>query len=187
MLKKLKHSLLFIALLMGAALACQMSGDLAQIEKVPIMTEEANAVAEKVEQAIQEAEQKGTFTIEITEVQLTSYLALSLAENSEVPISDLQVRLRDEQVWISGNAQTENLELPLMVVVKLSVGSANELMIEFTKAQVGPFPLPKIMLDRITEQVEKAFLAEVAKVGEGYAIEEISIGEGSLLIRGAKK
>jgi hypothetical protein len=35
--------------------------------------------------------------------------------------------------------------------------------------------------------VKKAFWDQVASVGEEYTIEEISIGEGSILIRGTKK
>lgn len=186
-MKTLKLSIFLLSLFLSS-LACQLS-EVAphNAERIPVLTEEAVALSDKLEQAVQEANEKGTFTIEITEQQLTSYVALNLEKNSQVPITDLQIRLRDEQIWISGVVHQDNLQLPLSVGVKVWVDPGNNLAFEFSEAKVGPFQLPKLILDSIAREVEQAFLEQVASVGEGYRIEEISVGEGSILIRGTKQ
>ncbi|MCX8062003.1 MAG: LmeA family phospholipid-binding protein [Anaerolineales bacterium] len=169
-------------------IACRLSeNNLSSSERTPILTEDAIALSEKVEQAIQEANEKGSFTIEISEQQLTSYVALSLAGNSQVPVTDLHIRLRDGQIWISGVVHQDNLQLPLTVGVRVSVNEGNNLAFEFSEANIGPFRLPELVLDTITKEVEKAFAEQVANLGEGYRIEELSISEGSVVIRGKKR
>jgi len=187
MIKKTSFHLLFLVLVLGV-LACRMSSNLVQdFEPITVRTEDAIALGEKLEQAVQDAEQKGSFTIEISEQQLTSYLALNLAKTSQVPITDLQIHLQDGQVWIRGVVHQDNLQLPLTVAVSLSVDSENKIVVDLKQARIGPFPLPQRLLDSITQEVQKAFWDQLASVGEGYTIEEISIGEGSILIRGTKK
>ncbi|MFN3309880.1 MAG: hypothetical protein ACK44E_11800, partial [Anaerolineales bacterium] len=122
-----------------------MSGELVDdSEQVIILTEEAVAVNEKLEQAVKDAEQKGTFTLEITEQQLTSYVAINLASQSSIPITELQIRLRDEQIRISGIAHQDNLQLPLSVGDSGAVDEANNFRLEFTEAKIGQFPFPQI-------------------------------------------
>lgn len=186
-MKTLKFYFL-LTMLLVSALSCQISGgDTQTSPTVPILTEEALALSEKLEQAVQEANQQGTFTIEITEQQLTSYVALNLDKINQVPVTDVQIRLRDEQIWITGVVHQDNLDFPLELVAKIIVDSTNHLSIAFTKAQVGPFTLPKIMLDTIRERVEKVIAEQLPSVREEYVIDEISIGEGFILIRGSKK
>ncbi len=187
MMKKLSIQLLFLIFSFGV-LACRMSSNLVQnFEPIPIRTEDAVDLSEKLKQAVQDAEQQGSFTIDISEQQLTSYIALNLAQTSEVAITNLQIHLQDGQVWILGDVHQDNLQLPLTVAVSLNVDTENNLGIEFKQAKVGPFPVPRRLLDTIAQEVEKAFFEQVASVGEEYIIEEISIGEGSILIRGTKK
>lgn len=187
MIKKLNFHLLFLVLVSGV-LACQMSSNLVQdFEPIAVHTEDAIALGEKLEQAVQDAEQQGSFTIEISEQQLTSYIVLNLAQTSQVPMTDLQIYLQDEQVWIRSIVHQDDLQLPLTVAVSLDVDTENNLVIEFRQAKIGPFPLPKTLLDPISQEVKRAFLDQVASVGERYTIEEISIGEGLILIRGNKK
>lgn len=175
-------------IILFSTLACRLSGELVdEPDQIIILTEEAVAVNEKLEQAAKDAEQKGTFTLEITEQQLASYVAINLASQSSIPITELQIRLRDEQIRISGIAHQDNLQLPLSVGVRVGVDEANNFRLEFTEAKLGPFPLPQIILESITKEVQKALAEQMAKVGEGYSIQEISIGEGSILIRGIKK
>jgi len=187
MSKETSFHLLFLVLIFGV-LACRMSSNLVpDFEPITVRTEDAVALGEKLKQAIQDAEQQGSFTIEISEQQLTSYLALNLAKTSQVPITDLQIHLQDGQVWIRGSVHQDNLQLPLTVAASVSVDAENNFVIDFKQAQIGPFPLPKMLLETITQEVKKAFWDQVASVGEEYTIEEISIGEGSILIRGTKK
>lgn len=187
MIKKHRFHLLFLVLVIGI-LACQMSSNLVpDFEPIAVRTEDAVALGEKLEQAVQDAKQQGSFTIEISEQQLTSYIALNLDQTSQVPITDLQIHLQDEQVWIRGIVYQDNLQLPLTVAVSLDVDTENNLLLEFEQAQIGPFPLPKMLLDTIGQEVKKTFMDQVASLGEGYIIEEISMGEGSILIRGTKK
>lgn len=187
MIKKINFYLLFLVLVLGA-LACQMSSNLVHdFEPIAVHTEDAIALGKKLEQAVQDAEQLGSFTIEISEQQLTSYIVLNLAQTSPVPMTDLQIHLQDEQVWIRGIVHQDNLQLPLTVVVSLDVDTENNVVLEFRQARIGSFPLPTMLLDTITKEVKKTFLDQLASIGEGYTIEEISIGEGSILIRGIKK
>lgn len=187
MIKKHRFHLTFFVLVIGI-LACQVSSNPVQdSEPIPVRTEDAVALSEKLERAVQDVEQQGSFVIEISEQQLTSYMALNLAQTSQVPVTDLQIHLQAEHVWIRGIVHQDNLQLPLTVAVSLDVDTENNLVIEFRQAQIGSFPLTKMLLDTITQEVKKTFLEQLASVGEGYTIEEISIGEGSILIRGTKK
>jgi hypothetical protein len=187
MMKKLTLHFSLLVLLLST-LACQMSQlGVREFERIPVSTEEALAMSETLEKAILEAEQRDSFTIEISEQQLTSYLALHYAQTDQIPISDLQIHFRDGQIWVSGLVEQNNLQLPLTIALSLGVDLSGNVVVEFNQAQLGPFPLPKAVMDTVTKEVGKAFREQLATVGEEYLIDEISIDEGSILIRGRKK
>lgn len=156
-------------------------------QSVPIRTEAAVVVNEKLEQAAREAKEKGIFTLVLTEQELTSYIVLNWDESWQIPVTDLQIRLAEEQIWISGIVQQDKVHLPLSIRAKVGVDSVNDLRIEFTHAQIGALPIPDLLLETIMDEVEQAIKEQLTVVGEEYVIEEISIGEGSILIRGIKR
>src|SRR5512138_1116546 len=114
-MKNTKFALPFFLLtLLLTSLACTMNvggPDYSNLPAVPISTEYAQSIQDEVQRAFAEGAQTGTITLNLTEQQITSYLAEKLQsdprlqQNGKPMITDPQVYLRDGQMKIYGKTQ----------------------------------------------------------------------------------
>src|SRR5512139_3331517 len=95
--------LLLLTLLM-TSLACNMNvggPEYSNLPTVPVSTEYAQSIQDEVQRAFQEGAQTGEITLNLTEQQITSYLAERLQsdprlqQNGQPMITEPQVYLRD--------------------------------------------------------------------------------------------
>jgi hypothetical protein len=87
---------------------------------VAVSNEAAQELQQGVATALQEAANTGSMTLNITESQLTSALALALQEKSSLPIKDVQIHLNDELVTVTGSVTQQNITLPVQIEAEVS-------------------------------------------------------------------
>jgi len=105
---------------------------------------------------------------------------MQMQSQPEASISDIQVRLRDGQMQISGNAVQSGLELPLNITLSISV-QAGKLHSSVVSASIGPFSLPDNILNQITTQLDQALSDQLAA---NMVVDKISIQTGRMTIEG---
>jgi uncharacterized protein YpmS len=169
--------------LVAAGLACALpGGPKLPASPIPVSTEAAGEMQNAVQTAVAEAVQSKTLELTLTEEQITSYVAVKLAEQTEAPFTDPQIFLRDGKIQIFGKAHAGQLTASAKIVLSASIDSEGQLSLTVDEADFGPVPVPETILQDVSAQLEKA-LTEQA--GSNFVVTDITIAEGELTLTGA--
>lgn len=185
---------LFLLSLVLTSLACTVfvgGPDYSSLPPVPVSAEAAESIKEELRRAFETGAQTGVVTINLTEPQITSYLAArmqtdpSLQQSDKKPlITDPQVYLRDGQMQIYGKTQQGMFAANIGIIVQVGVDAEGKPLIEIVSADFGPFPAPEGLRNAITAMVEEAYTGSLGPVATGLRIETISISDGIMSITG---
>ncbi len=186
--------LLFLLSLVITSIACTIfvgGPDYSNLPPIPVSAEAAESIKEELKRAFEAGLETGVVTINITEPQITSYLAArlqtdpGLQQSDKKPLmTDPQVYLRDGQMQIYGKTQQGIFTANIGIIVSVGVDADSQPLIEITSADFGPFPVPKGLKDAITAMVREAYTGSLGPVATGLRIETISIANGVMTITG---
>ena len=119
----------------------------------------------------------GPFTVELTQEEATSLLALRLPGS---PFLDPQVHFTNNRVYIAG---VVNMGVPLRVMSVWSVVSpAGQPRVQLERASIGPFALPTLLLNSVSSTINEM----IDESGTGVVATDVQIGEGRILVKGVK-
>src|SRR5574339_1149250 len=185
---------LFLLSLVLTSLACTIfvgGPDYSDLPPIPVSAEAAESIKEELRRALEAGAQTGVITVNLTEPQITSYLAArmqtdpNLQQSDKKPlIVDPQVYLRDGQMQIYGKTQQGIFAANIGIIVTVGVDVNGEPLIEVTSADFGPFPAPEGLKDAITAMVREAYTGSLGPVATGLRIESISIANGVMTVTG---
>ena len=184
---------LFLLLLVLTALACNINvggPDYSSLPPVPISTEYAQSIQDEVQRAFEEGAQTGEITLNLTEQQITSYLASrlqsdpNLQQDNQPLISEPQVYLRDGQMQIYGKSQRGMFNANIGIIVSIGVDAEGQPDIEIVSADFGPLPAPEGLKDTIEAMVREAYTGSLGPVATGLRIETITIANGIMTVTG---
>ena len=194
MSRKTRGLPLFLLSLVLTSLACTIfvgGPDYSSLPPIPVSAEAAESIGQELQRAIEAGAQTGVITVNLTEPQITSYLAArmqndpNLQQSDKKPlIVDPQVYLRDGQMQIYGKTQQGIFAANIGIIVTLGVDANGEPLIEVTSADFGPFPAPEGLKDAITAMVREAYTGSLGPVATGLRIESISTANGIMTITG---
>lgn len=181
---------LLIASLVLASLACSIfaGGPEYPAQTVSVSSEEVLTMREQIEQALIAGAETGFVTLQITESQLTSYLADKMAQQANPPFTDPQIILRNGQMQMYGKITrgwfTANMLITMNVGVDETTGKPK---IEIASADFGPFPAPEGINSAMTAIIDEAFTGTLGPVAVGFRLEAISIADGIMTLTGRIK
>jgi hypothetical protein len=175
----------FAAALTLAVLACNLGSSGTTQATVPISTEAAESLVAAWEQAFDNARETGTLALTLTEEQLTSFLALSMAENENLPFSNPQVLLRDGEMEIVGTYNSDFVNANVSIVMEVAVDAGGLPTIEVTSGSVGPLPVPAELLTAVSDAINEAMTGQAASTATGFSLQVIQISEGVLTLTGS--
>lgn len=151
---------------------------------IPVSTEAAGEVIQEVESAVQTAASGGEIRMQFSESELTSIASLRAAQFAGVQVKDIQVRLRDGQIMISGEVTQDGFDLPLQVALKILLDAQGQPHTQVVDAAIGPIPLPQSLLDEITSQVDSMILEQFSSLSSDFVIDQIIIADGVMTVVG---
>ncbi len=185
---------LFLLSLVLTSLACVVfvgGPDYSNLPPIPVSAEAAASIKDEIQRAVEAAADTGVITVNLTEPQITSYLAArlqtdpTLQQSDKKPlIIDPQVYLRDGQMQIYGKTQQGLFTANIGVIVNMGVDANGQPQIDVASADFGPFPAPKGINDAITAMVKEAYTGSLGPVATGLRIESISIANGVMTVTG---
>lgn len=179
-----RYSLVILTLIM-AGLACALpGGPKLPASPIPVSTEAAGEMQEVVQTAAANVAQTGVLDLTFTEEQITSYVALKLAEQADAPFTDPQIFLRDGKIQIFGKAQAGKLTANARIILSASVNADGQLSLTIDEADFGPVPVPDNILQDISAQLAKALTEQT---GANVTLTEVVIAEGTLTLTGNQK
>jgi hypothetical protein len=185
---------LFLLSLVLTTFACTIfvgGPDYSSLPPIPVSAEAAESIKEELRRAIEVGAQTGVITVNLTEPQITSYLAARMQTDPSFQQSDKkplivnpQVYLRDGQMQIYGKTQQGIFAANIGIIVTVGVDANGEPLIEVTSADFGPSPAPEGLKDAITAMVREAYTGSLGPVATGLRIESISTANGIMTITG---
>lgn len=178
---------LFIALLVFASLACSIfvGGPDYPEQTIPASGDEAQSMREQLEQALLTGAETGIVSLQITESQLTSFMADKMAQQANPPFTDPQVFLRNGQMQLYGKITRGWFTANMLIVMNVSVDEASgQPKIEIASADFGPFPAPEGINAAMTAIVSEAFTGTLGPVAVGFRLETITITDGVMTLTG---
>ena len=193
-MKKIRGLPLLIISLVLTSLACTVfvgGPDYSSLPPIPVSAEAAESIKAEVQRALEAGAQTGIITVNLTESQITSYLAArlqtdpNLQQSDKKPlITDPQVYLRDGQMQIYGKTQQGMFAANIGIIVSLGVDASGQPQIDVVSADFGPFPAPEGLKDAITAMVREAYTGSLGPVATGLRIESISVANGVMTVIG---
>ena len=192
-IKRYAFPLFFLSLVL-TSLACVVfvgGPDYSSLPPIPVSAEAAESIKAEIQRAIEAAADTGVITVNLTEPQITSYIAArlqtdpSLQQQDKKPlITDPQVYLRDGQMQIYGKTQQGMFTANIGIIVTMGVDANGQPQIDVTSADFGPFPAPKGIKEAITAMVREAYTGSLGPVATGFRLEAISIANGIMTVTG---
>ena len=193
-MRKIRGLPLLLITLVLTSLACNINvggPDYSSLPPVPVSAEAAASIQDEIRRAVEAAAQTGAITVNLTEPQITSYLATrlqtdpSLQQSDNKPlITSPQVYLRDGQMQIYGKTQQGMFTANIGIIVSMGVDANGQPQIDVVSADFGPFPAPEGLKDAITAMVREAYTGSLGPVATGLRIETISIANGVMTVSG---
>lgn len=191
---KIRGLTLFLTILLLTSLACTVfvgGPDYSSLPPIPVSAEAAASIQDEIARAVAAAAETGVITVNLTEPQITSYLAArlqtdpSLQQSDRKPlITEPQVYLRDGQMQIYGKTQQGILAANIGIIVNMGVDVNGQPQIDVVSADFGPFPAPEGLKEAITAMVREAYTGSLGPVATGLRIEAISIANGVMTVTG---
>lgn len=151
---------------------------------IPVSTEAAGELEDLWQNAIDNADENGQITVVMTEEQVTSYVALKLAEQPENPIENVQIFLRDGKMTLQGDAKIGSLNAPATLVINVTVDADGQLVAEIEDADFGPVPVPSSMLTSLNDAIQESLTNELTIDSTQLTITSIAIADGKMSFSG---
>ena len=196
-MKKTNFALPFFLLtLLLTSLACTMNvggPDYSNLPVVPVSTEYAQSIQDEVLRAFQDGAQTGTISLNLTEQQITSYIAAKLQSDPRLQrdgrplITEPQVYLRDGQMKIYGKTQQGMFTASIGVVVDVGVDENGQPKVDIASADFGPLPAPEGLRDTMEAIIREAYMGSLGPIATGLRIETIQIADGVMTVSGRIK
>jgi hypothetical protein len=196
-MKRIRGLPLFLLTLALTSLACTVfvgGPDYSSLPPIPVSAEAAASIQDEIKRAVEAAAQTGVMTVNLTEPQITSFLAArlqtdpSLQQSDKKPlITDPQVYLRDGQMQIYGKTQQGIFAANIGIIVNMGVDANGKPQIDVVSADFGPLPAPDGLKDAITAMVREAYTGSLGPVATGLRIETITIANGIMTVTGRIK
>lgn len=192
-MKKTSPIQLFLVTLVLASLACTVfvgGPDYSDRAPIAVSNEAAESLKEEIERAFEAGVTSGEVTINITETQITSVLALRLQTDPNMQqdqkplITDPQVYLRDGQMQIFGKTRQGMFAANIGVIVSVGVDENGKPKIEIVSADFGPLPAPEGINNAISAMIQEAYTGSVGPAATGFRIQNITIANGLMTITG---
>ena len=171
-----------------AGLACDLSvgGPTPPGSPIPVSTEAAGQLAELWKNAVANAS-NGEVSVIVTEAQITSYLDLKLSEQTNPPLRNVQVYLRDSKIHIYGTAKAGGVSTTALVSLVVTITPEGNAQFSIEKADFGPVPVPAELLNSLSSGLNEALTGQLGSLATGIKIKSVLIADGNMGIIGTVK
>jgi len=168
-----------------AGLACNsgLARPTAPASPIPISTEAAGELEALWQQAIKNS-QNGEVSVVMNETQVTSYVALKLAEEPDSPFENVQIFLRDGKITMQAQATIGQLGVPAQVVMGVTANSDGRLSIALEDADFGPVPVPQSILEDVSNNLTDLTAGQFGTTDSTLTVTSIAIADGQMAVTG---
>lgn len=122
----------------------------------------------------------------LTEIQLTSWLAMEMKNNPDLPLSDVQVYLRNRKIQIWGMVTGSVDSTAALIVGNLEIDSNKNPKIKIESVQIGTQAIPGPLVAQMEAWLNQMLAEEISKQAPGLEIMNINISNGLVTVSGMR-
>ncbi|MBI5354796.1 MAG: hypothetical protein HZB50_19300 [Chloroflexi bacterium] len=124
-------------------------------------------------------------TVTLTEQQVTSWLALEMKNNSDLPLHDVQVYLQNGTIEIWGMVDGSKNSTSALVTGKVNL-DAGMPTLEITSLQIGQQVIPEFLISETSAWLNEFLAKKINEQVPGLQIMNVNISSGLITISGMR-
>jgi hypothetical protein len=181
-----RYLYLLLCVFVLASLACSLPQAIFRPDPtpLPISSEAITEMKDNLDEAVKTFKETGEVNLQITELQITSYLVNELNSQENPFVQNPQLLLRDGEIQMTADYQQGELTLPLKAAISVEADGAGGLAYELTSASIGPLALPEALVGQMLGQFQQMFDNNISGQLDNVYIESITIADGTMTIQG---
>lgn len=125
-------------------------------------------------------------TVTITERQISSWLAMETKNNPDLPLSEVQVYLRDGKVQVWGMVTGSENSTSALVVGELTIGANKLPYFTIDSMQIGQQVVPAALLSQMEAWLNQSISDQIQKQAPGLALVSLKVTSGLVTISGTR-
>lgn len=125
-------------------------------------------------------------SVTITEQQFTSWLALEMQDTPDLPLSDVQVYLRNGKVQIWGVVNGSDNATSALIVGEAKIDDNKKPYFEIESMQIGQQVLPDFLLSQMETWLNQMLMEAVEKQAPGLEMMNIKVTNGLITLSGMR-
>ncbi len=125
-------------------------------------------------------------SISLTERELTSWLAMEMKNNPDLPLSDVQVYMRDGKIQLWGMVTGSTDSTSALMVGNLVIRSNKKPSIEIKSMQIGTQVIPGALVSQMESWLNQMLLENIEKQAPGLELMNVNVSSGMLTISGMR-
>ena len=125
-------------------------------------------------------------SLTLSEQQLTSWLAMQMQNSPDLPLSNIQVYLRDDKIQIWGTVVGASNSTSALIVGNLEIDDNKNPVLGIESIQIGQQTMPGILVSQTQSWLNQLLLDEINQQTPGLKIMSVSISSGSITISGMR-
>lgn len=124
------------------------------------------------------------FALTLTDADLTAAVAAFLAASPDVPFSDVRVAARGGRIVVEGRARGAALAVPISATLAVAARDGTPI-VRVEHVDLGGAPLPTFAREQIIAEANASL--DLSRYDLGVRIDDLTVGEGVVAVRGAIK
>jgi tetratricopeptide (TPR) repeat protein len=125
-------------------------------------------------------------SVSITEQQVTSWLAMSMSKNPDLPLNDVQVYLRNGKVQIWGMVNGAEQSTSALIAGTVSIDGNKQPYFKIESLQIGQQGVPNLLLTQVENWVNQSMQDAINKHIPGLELMNINVTNGMISISGMR-
>jgi hypothetical protein len=125
-------------------------------------------------------------SITITEQQITSWLAMELQENPDLPLSKVQVFLRNGQVQVWGMVNGSTDSTSALIVGEIKINNSQQPYFVIESMQIGTQIVPDILLTQMESWLNQMLAENINEQLPGLALMNVNVVNGLITVSGMR-
>lgn len=150
-----------------------------------MVSEQSGAEAKSIiENALPQAGSLSSITI--TEQQITSWLAVELKENPDLPLSDVQVFLRNGQVQVWGMVNGSADSTSVLIVGEIQIDNNQQPYFVIESMQIGTQVVPDVLLGQMESWLNQMLVENINEQLPGLQMMNVNVVNGLITVSGMR-
>ncbi len=174
--------LLSLVLLLTLAAGClpgSKSSSLIPDRKVPVSEKAAESFAAKLDAANKSMASSGTFKMDFTESELTSYIRFKLNNEYHLPVKDPTVWISQGRFIVAGEIASDQLPTKGNGVLVIEPSLTNgKVHIKIVAIQIGRIKIPSSVFGSLSSKANE----DLDRIQDNFTVEKFDMREGEVVI-----